>query len=129
MTTQETTPTATTPAAAKAPKSYSVRLVSGTEDMTLAAFRTKSGWRVEAVRSQPDGKTVLANGKTRARKYERGMSQEVATLDAAKAAIEVLAKTAVRSGWARPEKKAFGGFARKADAFSSIPKPGAAFKK
>jgi hypothetical protein len=125
MTTESTTPTATTPAAPKAPKTYSVRLVSGTEDLTLTAYRTKLGWRTEAVHSVPDGKTKLANGKIRQRKYERGASQEHTTLDAAKAAIDSGVKAAVKAGWTKPERKAFG-FARKEDAFdlAHLPRPG-----
>jgi hypothetical protein len=123
---QETTQAVAGETAAKESKSYSIRLVSqgGDEQMVLRAVRTGTGWRTKAVHSVPDGKTKLASGKVRKRKYERGATATHPTFEAAKATIEKLAAGAVKAGWLRPERKALG-FVAKPDAFTAdqLPKP------
>jgi hypothetical protein len=119
MTTQETT-TATKPETT-APKSYSIRLTAGVEEVLITAYQTKAGWTSAATRYRE--KAV----KGKKRQGERGASAQHANADAAKAAIEKLAAAFVKNGWTRPERKALGGFVRKPDAFtiSNIPKPSA----
>jgi hypothetical protein len=123
---QEATQAAGTGGQAKESKSYSIRLAgaTGEEQMVLRAVRTGSGWRTKAVHSVPDGKTKLASGKVRKRKYERGATASHTTFEAAKAAIEKLAQAAVKAGWTRTERKAVG-FVAKPDAFTAdaLPKP------
>jgi hypothetical protein len=98
----------------KEPKSFGVRLTSGAEQLWLRALRTKTGWRTE---------TIHRVGK----KNSRGMTAEHSTADAARAALEKLAVAAIKAGWTRNESRG-GGFARKADAFASLPKPGSSKK-
>jgi hypothetical protein len=120
MTTQENTPQ--TPATAKstAPKSISIRLTAGVEEVLISAYATKTGWTSQAVRYREPA----VKGKKRT--GERGATQEHANLAAARAAVEKLAASFVKAGWTRPEPKAFGGFARKQDAFglNNLPRPG-----
>jgi hypothetical protein len=120
MTTQETTPTATTPAATKAPKTYTIRLTAGVEEVLITAWQTKAGWKSAAVRYRE----AVVKGKKRT--GERGASADYQNAAAAKVGIEKLPALFVKAGWVRPEKKAFGGFVAKPDSFtmSSIPKPG-----
>jgi hypothetical protein len=122
-TTPETTTPAAAPTAPKTAKSYSVRLVSGNADVVSIAYAVKGGFRVEAIHSVPDGKTKLPSGKVRQREYEHGASQIVATLDAARAAVDKLAASFVKLGWTRPAGRR--SFERKADAFgiNNLPKP------
>ena len=122
MTTQEqsATPAAEAkPAAPKAPKSYSIRLVGGgAEECFVTAYQNKAGWQVQAVTYSEK----YEKGKKRT--GTRGTSSTHPTLDAAKKSAEAIAKAFIAKGWVRPERKAFG-FARKADAFTlaNIPKP------
>lgn len=126
MTTQETTQTPTTPAAPKAsPKSISVRLTgSGGEEVIVSAYATKTGWTSQATRYREPA----VKGKKRS--GERGATSEHANITAARAAVDKVVAAFVKAGWTKPEPKAFGGFARKADAFtlSSIPKAPSAKK-
>lgn len=124
MTTQETT-TTPAPAAPKAPSSYSIRLVAGTSEMLLLAYKTSAGFTSSVtVYTSP-----AVKGQRRA--GQRGATATHPTLAAAKAALEKLAVEAVKKGWQRPEKKSLGGFVRKADAFDAahIPAPAKAAKK
>jgi hypothetical protein len=117
MTTQSTVQ-AQPERSAKAPKTYSVTL-HGTEGATLritATFRRDGTGVTWAAHT-----TKAANGK---RHSERGATQQHATADAARAAVDKLAEESVKRGWVR--KTAQGGFRAKPDAFdvNSLPAPG-----
>lgn len=117
--TETTTQTPTAPAPPKAPKSYTVRLVSGQEEVLIVAYQTAKGWQVSATIYR----TKAAKGAKRV--GEKGASSTHANLAAAKTAVETAAKAFVAKGWARPEKRSFG-FAARPDSFTlaSIPEPG-----
>ena len=123
MTTRETTtqaPAQTETPKATAPKTLSIRLTGGQEEMLLSGWQTRDGWKTAAVRYREPA----AKGKKRT--GERGATQTHATMDAAKAALEKLAGALIRGGWVRPERKALGGFVAREDAFglNNLPRPG-----
>jgi len=102
-------------AAPRPVQSFSIRLVAGAEQLTLVAERTTAGWRTCAVHR--------AN-----KKNSRGATAEHPTIEAARAALEAQARVAEKAGWQQPASRR-AGFARKPDAFTALPKPGASTKK
>jgi hypothetical protein len=90
-----------------AAKSCSITLRANGSMMTLLALRTESGADVTVTTKKPNEPS------------ERGMSQSFKSFDAAVTHVETLAKDAAKLGWTRGKFQAM----RKADAFSSLPKP------
>jgi hypothetical protein len=134
QTQNQTTPAITpipTPAATpapKTPKSITVTLRGeGTEEVIAVAYKTKTGWRVEATLY----KTKAVKGDRRT--GQRGATQNFDGGDAqakAKKALDVMVAQLVKDGWTKPEPKPLG-LERKPDAFTlkNLPKPSPAAKK
>jgi hypothetical protein len=98
-------------------RSFGVRLVGDKDELLhLVAHKTKTGWRTEAVHH-------LGKGKR-----SRGATQQHATIDQARAAVEKLASAAEKAGWKRKTGRSF---ERVPDAFGldALPKPGMSAKK
>lgn len=120
MTTQSSSTTATTAASANTQKSYSVRLISGQEEIVVTAWKAKAGWASVVYLYR----TKAAKGQRRT--GERGATGTHKDLAEAKAAVEKIAAALVKNGWVRPERKPFG-FTRRSDSFDigHLPKPSA----
>jgi hypothetical protein len=103
------------------PKSYSVTL-RGADGATLqlVALRKADG----TASSYAIHSTKAASGK---RNSERGATQQHASFDAARAAVEKVATEAAKRGWVRKPRTA--GFAAKPDAFSLANLPAAGAEK
>lgn len=106
-----TTAKATAP---KLPKTATVTFIANGASMQIVAERKGNGAKVYVV-------TTDANKKS-----ARGLTESVATFEAAKATTEKLAAKAEKLGWAR--RAARRGFVAKADDFSTLPAPPAAPK-
>jgi hypothetical protein len=114
MMTQENESPATTAvsdakaAAPATPKSATITLTAADGSvMAIVAERKGDGAKSYVLTTGADKKT------------SRGMTEEHATFDAAKAATEKLAKSATKLGWQRKVTRK--GFVAKPDAFSSLP--------
>lgn len=118
------------PAATKAPKSVSSRLVApGKPDgknpveALILGYQTKGGWIVAAT-------TFLGfYVKGEERVGTRGVTRKVAGLAEARKVVSDIEKAFLAGGWTKPETKPLG-LERKPDAFdlSNLPKPAGAKK-
>jgi hypothetical protein len=107
-----TTETANVETAAAEPKAktatITLRADDGKTTMQICAERRADGARTYVITTDADKKTA------------RGMTENHASFEAAKADIEKIAAKAVKAGWIRPARKAF---VAKPDAFVDIPAP------
>jgi hypothetical protein len=93
-------------------RSINVRLDGEGQQLHIRAYKIAGGrWRSEA---------IVITGTGKKAKRERGLTTEHADEAAAKVAIDKAADDAAKLGW---QRKAARSFVRKADAFTSIPKP------
>lgn len=110
MITETATPTETV-ATALAPKG-----VQKTATITLSA----NGATMQIVAERKgDGARTYVITQDAAKVSARGMTEDHATFEAAKAHTEKMTKAAAKSGWTR--KAARRGFVAKADAFTTLP--------
>lgn len=119
------------PAAPKAPKSASIRLVApGAPDgvhpveALILAYKNSSGWVCSAT-------TFLAFAQKGVKRAgERGATFTEPTIAKARERLEKIAEGMVARGWVRPEKKEFG-IRRLDDSFTmdSLPAPAGAAPK
>jgi hypothetical protein len=108
METQNDTSKPATEPTPKAQKTASIGLTAGKTRLTLLAVRRADGTAT----------TTVSTREKDAKHSVRGMTERHANMDAAKAAIVVLATQAEKLGWLRPERRAF---ATKPDAFATLP--------
>lgn len=111
VTDTNTDTTATVTASAVTPK------VAKTATITLTA--NGSTMQIVAERKADESARTYVITTDAAKKSERGMTEQHATFELAKAASEKMAKAATKIGWVR--RAARRGFVAKADAFSSLP--------
>ena len=112
MVTETTTETKTeTPVAAipKPQQTATITLTANGSTMAIVAERKAERARTYVITTDADKKSA------------RGMTEPHATFEAAKVAIEKMAKAAVKAGWKRKEARR--GFVAKADAFTALPAP------
>ena len=98
----------------QAPKTATITLTANGSTMAIVAERKGDGAKTYVITTGPDKKSA------------RGMTEEHASFEAAKAATEKLAAKAEKLGWKRREARR--GFVAKADDFSTLPPAPAAPK-
>jgi hypothetical protein len=106
---------ATAPAAPKLTKSATITLTANGATMAIVAERKADG----------SAKTYVITTDA-SKKSARGMTEQHATFEAARAATEKMAAKAEKLGWMR--RQARRGFVAKADAFTTLPTAPAAPK-
>lgn len=107
-----TTENATEPTATATPKlarTATITLTANGATMAIVAERTKDAARTYVITTDA------------AKKSQRGMTEQHATFEAAKAATEKMAAKAEKLGWKRRAPRP--GFVAKADAFTALPAP------